>query len=376
METVDRKNFFKRLNDKIAKLNKTTMILILAAYALVLGLLYTVVSRSKTYITIPNYSHVYFNENINPQISIIAIRNFDDDGNEKLKYTVSVSIYGRINESSTSDPGYAINEFKMSATTTEELNSIDVDSMYYFTEQSSYSTPTTHSYTIDNSTIKQHPLGFYTLLEYKKAGVSYIDTFKEDVFLQPLASEKALMDAYYDANKDVENTSINITDKEGNKIGNLQIVARDGDNEYLGSLKITMDTLNYQSRHHIDMQTWVETQGGEYLPYVGVYGYSSQKSNYTQNGRSISKNINPKYVCAKLVYYFGPDDYKEFYFKQDITKLGQAFSSNPLVGDGDNEVPEKNNTWKYVLIGAAIGVVAAVAVVGTVVLVIKKKESK
>ena len=50
-----------------------------------------------------------------------------------------------------------------------------------------------------------------------------------------------------------------------------------------------MENLNYESKHHIDMQTWVETSTGEMLPFIGAYGYSNQRSNYVQSGRELYK---------------------------------------------------------------------------------------
>lgn len=385
MKNKEENNFFRRLNNKIANLNKLATFGIIVVYALALFVIYVLVFQSKPYIAIPNYSHVYFNEDINPQISVIGLRTSGDDG-INLKYSVSVQVHGRINSTSTNDPRYMVNNFKMSAAITDDIKSNNVDSMYYFTEQASYSTPTTHTYTIDNTTISQHPLTFYTLLEYKKDGDVIFAAFKEDVMLQPTATDiNAFQNAYANANtqdpedptKTISSTAIYLYDKSNNKFGTFTVISKEEENDFSGGVRIAMDTLSYESRHHVDMQTWIETASGEYLPYIGVYGYSSQKSNYSQSGRKIAKELHPKYICAKLVYYFGENDYKEYYFKQDITSLAQAFSSNPVAMDGEAEEENpKNNAWVSILIGISIGVIIVAAVAAVSIVVVKKRENK
>ena len=137
-----KESWFSKFNNKLEKLSRTTLILLLIVYACVLGGIYALVSLTRSYIVVPNYEHVYFDEEVNPQITIIGRRTFDSDNKMTLKYSVNVSVYGRISTASTSDPGYALTDFKMSAATVASTTSKNPANMYYFTEYKTYTTPT------------------------------------------------------------------------------------------------------------------------------------------------------------------------------------------------------------------------------------------
>ncbi len=375
---IKENTFFQKVNNNINKLSKTSLILIVFVYAIALACVYALFNTNDDYIVTPNYKHVQFDENINPQISIVAIRNFDSNNKMTLKYQISANIYGRISEESEIDPYYQITNFKMSASTVENTKSKKENSVYYFQEQNSYKTPVTHSYTIDNSTVDQHPSIFYVLLQYKKAGVEKISTFKEEVMLQPSSNDIEKLENYYLNNGSLV-SSINFKNKSDVVIGNLQFISTDVGTEYNAGVKISMKELSYATRHHIDMQSWIETSTGEYLPFVGVYSYSSQKSQYSQSSKSINKQLNPKYICAKLKYYYSDTEYDEFYFKQDITNLADAFSSTPLVGDDldNNDIASPNKTKTFeIFCGCAIGVVGTIVAIAVIYFVIRKKDTK
>ena len=372
------KTFFSNINYKIASLSKIAIMLIIVAYSAVLFALVYVTEPRPDYVPIPNYQHVYFDKTINPQISIIANRTFDEDGKETLKYSISVNIHGRTSETSNSDPGYKIQNFKMSASLTDTFGSSIVDKMYYFTEQTKYTTPITHSYTIDNSSESQHPTAFYTLVQYKRNTVSGIATFKEELMLVASKEDIAEFNKYYNQNTVEDASSYNIYNKEGEKLANIQFTVKQSttkENVYNCGVKIAMESLTYQSKHHIDMQTYIETESGELLPFIGCYGYSNQRSNYVQSGRELYKELKPKYICIKTVHYYGENDYKVDYFKQDITKLSESFTSNPSTGD-DVQVNVDNQPILYVAIGCGVAIVATFVIIIVVYFVEKKRNNK
>ncbi len=372
------KTFFSNINHKIASLSKIAIMLIIVAYSTVLFALVYVTEPRPDYVPIPTYQHVYFDKTINPQISIIANRTFDEDGKMTLKYSISVNIHGRTSESSNSDPGYKIQNFKMSASLVDTLGSNVIDKMYYFTEQTRYTTPITHSYTIDNSSEAQHPVSFYTLVQYKRNTVTGISTFKEDLMLVASASDIASFNNYYENNTNKEASSYNIYNKNSEKVANIQFTVKQSttkDNVYNCGVKIAMESLNYKSNHHIDMQTWIETTSGEFLPFIGCYGYSNQRSNYVQSGRELYKELKPKYICIKTVHYYGEEDYKVDYFKQDITKLSESFTSNPSAGD-DIQTNVDNQPLLYVAIGCGVAIISTFVIVILVYFIEKKRNNK
>lgn len=367
-----KQNIFSKLNNKLEKLSKTTLILILVVYALILGGIYALVTVTRSYLVTPEYEHVYWDEHVNPQITIIGRRTYNEDESMTLKYSVNVSIYGRINEASSVDPGYSLTDFKMSAATVSSLTSKLPSNMYYFTEYKTYTTPTTHYFTIDNSTTNQHPITLYTMIQYKKGGNTAISTYKEDVFLYPEATDIAKIDEYFSQSGSENATSRNIVDKNNEQIANVQFITSDQGTSYSTGVKITMQNLNYNYKHHIDMQSWIVTEDGKYLPFVGVYSYSQQKSNYTQSGIAVDKRLSPKYIVSKVRYYFSEDNYSDFYFKQSFDKLPSSFQSAPSVAEEEQKAtPGKSKALITTLIVVGITILLAVTATFTVIIIKK-----
>ena len=366
-----KESWFSKFNNKLEKLSRTTLILLLIVYACILGGIYALVSLTRSYIVVPNYEHVYFDEEVNPQITIIGRRTFDSDNKMTLKYSVNVSVYGRISTASTSDPGYALTDFKMSAATVTSTTSKNPANMYYFTEYKTYTTPTTHYFTLDNTSVDQHPYTLYTMIQHKKSGNTKISTYKEDVFLYPDNSDITKIDEYFSASSSENATSRNIK-KGDEQIANIQFIASNQTEYYTSGVKITMDKLGATNKHHIDMQSWILTEDGKYLPFIGVYSYSQQKTNYSQTGINVYKQLKPEYIVAKLRYYFNENDYQDYYFKQSFDKLPSSFQSSPNAAD---EIEDTKTFRKDLVIGISIGAAVLVcAIIVTFVVVYNKKK--
>ena len=178
-----------KINRIISKINKTGLILIVAVYVAILSFALSTVGKDISYINEPNYEHQFYNKEISPQITIVGVRDFDDDhGHAHAKYSVSVNVAGRQIDSK--DPNYKISSFRMFANTKTELIDKNLSGTHYFTEHTTYSTPITHSFTMDNGDHDAgHPSTFYVRLQYDKDGTEKITTFKEDVFLQPTSDD-------------------------------------------------------------------------------------------------------------------------------------------------------------------------------------------
>lgn len=373
-------SFISNINNKINNLSKIAILLIAVVYSVVLTAVVYFTEPNPNYVAVPTYEHVYYNETINPQISVIVNRTFDEEGEMTLKYNISVNIHGRISESSSSDPAYTIKNFRMSASIKDDFESNSVHKMYYFNEQKNYTTPITHAYTIDNSSEEQHPVAFYTTIQYKKNTLEGAASFYEKLMLNATAKDIEALNEYYTLNTNSDATSYNIYNKNNEKVANIQFIAKQSttkENVYNCGVKISMESLNYTSKHHIDMQTWIETSTGEMLPFIGAYGYSNQRSNYVQSGRELYKELKPKYICIKTVQYYGEgeNDYIVDYFKQDITKLSEAFTSTPNAGD-NIQPSESGNQVLYVAIGCGVAIVAMFVIVISVYLIKKNKEKE
>lgn len=372
-----------KVNRIISKINKTGLILIVACYILILTLALSIIGKDISYVAEPDYKEQYYNNEINPQITIVGKYDFAEDShNYSTKYSVSVNIAGRHIDSK--DPNYKISSFRMFANTKNSLSANDVNSTYYFTEHTQYSTPITHTFTLDSSSTKQHPSAFYVRLQYLNGDNTKIATFKENVFLQPTSNDIDGMNDWYDANSSkglsaAKIYGINDTISEGS-VGTLQaqcfMDTEDGKATgiYKAGIRISLND-KVTSKYHVDMQSWIVTKKGEYLPFIGVYSYTGSYTQFTKSLEDINSNLKPEYIVAKVV--FRDDNNKtEYasYFKQNIENIESSFVSNPEVGDAG--VSLSNNHALYV----GIAVVAGIVLVGFVICcsyaVVKKNEKK
>ncbi|MFA6842766.1 MAG: hypothetical protein WCR33_00020 [Bacilli bacterium] len=385
-----KQNFFKNLNYKVNAMNKTSIILFILIYALILGGIVGLVANNSddsNYLFIPPYEHVFYNDEVSSQFSIVGLRTFDDDDEMTLKYRVVAGIEDRYIESDTSsskiDPNYEITRFKMNAGTSKTLTG-QVNSIYYFTEHTGYTAPTYHTYILDNTSIKQNPKTIYSEIEYEKDGEVKAATFKEEIFLNMTNSEMSALAASYDVMQDSNPEASGVTLKDisnqtsQSEFGKLYFIAVSSDDGYNGGARISIDdrTIPY----HVDMQSWILTSDNEYLPYIGVYNYTSETHTYTETNDLIDSRLNGEYICAKLVYYFGENANEKYtyYYKQAIDKLPTSFNSeNSTTEPNDDTVDTVNTNTENIWWGIGIGVGAvALSLIGVVVYIQTKKHKK
>lgn len=359
------------INRIISKLNKTGIIIIVACYILILTLVLSVIGKDISYTYEPDYAHQVYNNEINPQITLVGVYDVDDDRSYTTKYSISVNIAGRQVDSK--DPNYKISSFKMFASTKKELDSDKVNNTYYFTEHSTYSTPITHTFTLDSSSEKQHPSQFYVRLQYEKEDTTKVSTFKEEVFLQPTSDDIDGMNAWYEENRDVANLSAakiyGVNDQSSEAyVGKLEtqcyMEKEDGKETgmYKAGIRVSLND-NAKSKFHVDVQSWIVTKKGEYLPFVGVYSYTGSSKQFTKSLVDLDSNLKPEYIVAKVVYR-DSENKSEYvsYFKQSIDQINSSFVSNSVAGDAGNHI--ENNHTLYV----GIAVAAGLALVGFVIL--------
>lgn len=357
-----------KINRIISKINKSGLILIVVVYIVILSLALGMVGKDISYVNEPNYEHVFYNKEISPQITIVGVRDFDDDhGHAHTKYSLSVNVAGRLIDGK--DPNYKINSFRMFASTKSDITDAKPSSTYYFTEHTTYSTPVTHTFTVDSSDAGVHPSTFYVRLQYDNKDKPA--TFKEDVFLQPTADDIDGMDDWYHLNTEKSPSAANILafNDQTAPVGVMEVQAyKETDDEdkytgkYLAGVRLTVnDKIN--EKFHIDMQSWIVTEDGEYLPFIGVYNYTGVSKRFSNSGREIDERLKPEYIAVKVVYR-DETNKQEYvsYLKQDITKIKGTFSSNQEVGaDKDAGTVTDNNRGLYV--GLIIGSVVALSVV-------------
>ncbi len=380
-EKQTNKNEFSinKINRIISKINKTGLILIVICYIAILSLALSMVGKDISYVSEPNYEHQFYNTTITPQLTIVSQRVIED-GELDLRYSVSVNIAGRHIDDK--DPKYKISGFRMFASTKSKLEEKLPNSTYYFTEHSTYSTPITHTFSINNNEKGQHPATFYIRLQYENNGVTDVETFKEVIFLQPTTSDIDGMNDWYVANENTTNSAANInaSTTEG-PVGLIEFQSynEEKDGKETGIIKAGLRIQvknNNEKKFHIDAQTWVVTEKGEYLPFIGIYNYTGPSMKYTNSLRDIDKDIKPAYIVAKVVYRDANNKTEEIsYFKQKIENINDTFLTDTQIGN-DAGVETANNRTTYIVVASVAAVALVAVIVAVSYVVLKKKEDK
>ena len=156
------------------------------------------------------------------------------------------------------------------------------------------------------------------------------------------------------------------TDEDGKNTG-----------KYLAGVRITVDD-SINEKFHIDMQSWIITEDGEYLPFIGVYNYTGVSKRFTNSGKEIDTRLKPKYIAAKVVYKdeTNKTEYAS-YIKQEITEVKGTFSTNQEVGingDAGNVTTDLRGLYIGIIIASVISLTAIAFVCSYSFL--KKQEKK
>lgn len=373
-EPMKKKNFsLKNINNIVKKANKTTLFAFILIYAVILLLALNLVNTDMNYIVEPNYNHVTYNNEISPQISFYTTLP-DIEDPSRLTYSVVANINGRLVDGV--DPKYKINSFRMFAATKAKIDSEKVNNMYYFTEHTTYQTPIQHSYTIYGDSKGQNPSSFYVRLQYatKEGNDEKIATFKEQVMLQPSASDIESLNKFYDEKSKVDDKYVSVI-SVGNNSGvvDLKQTYDPSEDKQTASVRVLIND-KMSKKYHVDMQMWVVSNTGVYYPYIGVYNYTSQTSTFTSLDRKIEKSLNCEYLAMKVIYKDGDGQTVESFYKQKLRNIQEGFTSNPGV-DAQIKIAKDNSLLKTVLVVLGGFVVVGAVTIGTY-FVVKKKDEK
>lgn len=335
----------KSINDFILSLNNSAFMFIFIAYLGILLLALFIITPKKSFIVVPNYEHNTYAEEIVPQITLVALRSKESDGSISLRYNVSAKLHGRLDENN-ADPRYPIDRFQMSASLTN-------NQMYFFTEQKDRTTAISHTYTMSTTDLNENiPETFFIKLNYRDLdGEKKIDTFKENIMVD-------LPAATYTTNNKIKHMA------GGNEVTDLEvsfIAKKEADNNrYLVSVWINVSDMT--KKYHVDMQTWIVTEDGQELPFMGVYGYSDQRNSFYLSNREVILDLQPKEIYCRLVYYNVEENKIEYVnYKQELSKLPESYGSQPNVDPEPTPTP-KSIDWlpwtigAVVIVGGALGV--------------------
>lgn len=71
---TNKKDFsISKINRIISKMNKTSIILLVVAYIAILGFILSTIGKDINYIDEPNYEHIFYHNEITPQISLVGV---------------------------------------------------------------------------------------------------------------------------------------------------------------------------------------------------------------------------------------------------------------------------------------------------------------
>ena len=145
---------------------------------------------------------------------------------------------------------------------------------------------------------------------------------------------------------------------------------------YKAGVRISLNE-TVSNKFHVDMQSWIVTKEGEYLPFIGVYNYTGPSKKFTKSLIDINEELQPEFIVAKVVFR-DENNKTEYvsYFKQEIKKINSSFVTNQQPGlDVDAGTITKNDRGLYI----ALTIISSVVLVGAVVagsyLFLKKKEN-
>ena len=104
------------------------------------------------------------------------------------------------------------------------------------------------------------------------------------------------------------------------------------------------------------MQSWVVTEDGQELPFMGVYGYQDQKNSFYLSNREVIHDLKPKDLYCRLNYHFindqGKPEVKTVEYKEAFNKLPSQYGQQP--NEVEEPIAPKVFNWVPWAAGAAI----------------------
>jgi hypothetical protein len=262
------------------KLNMITIFLIVILYGIVLFAFASVIVPRYNDNVILNYSPGEYNEGINPFILIKGEAFRDANDSSVIKNPTRLYSYVRsMNSQKNTVTKYVVSGLDANGT------------MKYFRES-----PDRSTYTADILGYQSNPITpTNNVLEKVFMKVIYKTTVNEaEVTKQYTFGE----DVIHLNKKDLSKYSLINKNDDVILTFTFQDKATD-ETKYDTSFKIELT--NKDKRHKINFQSWILTEDDQIIPFVGLYNYS-YKNNFEHKQTDVLKNLNVKWVYAKVIY--------------------------------------------------------------------------
>ena len=283
-----------------AKLNLITMFLIFILYG---GLIFFVMSiiPKPSYTVILDYEPSTYNEEINPYALVLVSTEYNEI-EEKFENSAKIYAYIRaMNDSKISRVDYA-------------YSALDNNKkMCYFIEthrNSSFVTPpVSHR---SDETVK---MGSYLEKIFIKS--KYKITVNEEVQVKEIKFSEEVLQLN---KRELNNTKYTLTNFIEDVLFFKISFREQGTSRYEVTFQLTL--YEKSKPHHINFQTWLVTEDKQIYPFFGLYNFCSNEDFNRSLSEGFYKNLNPKWLYAKLVYT-NPvtKETKELFYKADIDTL-------------------------------------------------------
>lgn len=328
----------KNIVKLIGKFNVATLALIVFIYIACLVLVLMAVNPKYSYYIEPNYEHDTGYSELSNSYQIVYRR---VNNNQKIEesYAIRTVINSRTSETDKSDMQLSIVKYLSELKQTNELE-------YYLSEISNATTTWARTSSVGEG---HEPTAYFGKVLYVDQNNEHkTKTFKEEMFEMP----KKLNDY----------TNGNLFKFDDVEFRYYVVVGRD-DNDYLVTMRMSTTTQKY---FHIDMQSWLLTNRGELLPFIGIYGYNN--STWSVANERVISALDAKGIVCKLICYFDDQVY-EVHYKEDFSEMTDLFAN--IV---DKETPNCNivttklinKIVAFTAVGLTLACVGAVIIIGAV----------
>lgn len=327
----------KNITKLLGKFNVATLAIFTVVYIGCVVLILMAVSPKYSYTIEPNYEHDIEYYELSNTYQIIYRRTLYN-GEVEESYATRTALSSRMSAEDKSDANLSIIFYQ------GEFLQEDGQE-YYYNEV----TNTTTSWARTSSFGEGHkPVSFYGKVKYiDKENNTKVKTFKEKMLEAPASIKE------YNGGNKITIDDVTFT---------YQVICTKNDKDYDVNMKMVSTTSN---PFHIDIQTWLEDENGNLLPFVGMYGHNKNAWSVS-NEKVISQLRAIRIVCEAIIYYDG--ETYEINYKEKLENLNQSYSEFEDI-EVTKEVVKENNVNKiiaFISLGCFVAVVGAVIIIGVV----------
>ena len=334
----------KNIVKLIGKFNVATLALIIFIYIVCLVLILMAVNPKYSYYIEPNYDHNTGYSEISNSYQIVYKR---VKNNKKIEesYAIRTVINSRTSEDDKSEQQLSILKYL------SELKQTNGNE-HYLSEISNATTTWARTSSVGEG---HEPIAYFGKVLYvDQNNERQTKTFKEEMFEKPTNL------------KDYTNGNlIKFDDVEFR----YYVVVGTDDDDYLVTMRMSTTT---QKFFHIDMQSWILTNGGELLPFVGMYGYNN--STWSIANERVIKDLDAKGIVCKLVCYFNNQEF-ELHYKADFSEMTDLFANVVDIEATNCNVIKTKLINKFIAFGA-VGLTIACVVTVIIIGAVRAKRNK